>query len=136
MPVPLSQRPHTATDPTSTIGFQSGLYSTDHDGVPYYVFGPVWPVSPPGVLVQPFSQFSEKGIVVEADDGGVEVDGEGVPTIRLTVAKRPGDVNFCETKKAKKRKKKAAIALASAEKPWYEIWEDSELAGSIKVYNT
>lgn len=48
---------------------------------------PPFPQPPPGVVIIPFSEYKPKGIVANVvaseDDEHPEVDGNGVPTVRL-----------------------------------------------------
>ncbi|KDR84166.1 hypothetical protein GALMADRAFT_133521 [Galerina marginata CBS 339.88] len=57
---------------------------------------PPFPPVPPGISILPFSQFKEHGIQIFTDpELGVEVDGLGIPTVRLRV---PHDTDVCKTK--------------------------------------
>ena len=71
------------------------------DGVPYYKWPP-WPNPPEGVNIIPFRAFKPAGIQINIDDTA-EVDGLGIPTVRLPVTHD----NEAPPKKKKKTKKRS-----------------------------
>ncbi|KAF8914386.1 hypothetical protein CPB84DRAFT_1742154 [Gymnopilus junonius] len=78
-PIPISIPPPESTQPEST---QPEPEST----TPAFHFPP-FPAAPEGISILPFSQFKEHGIQIFTDpDTGVEIDGLGIPTVRLRVA--------------------------------------------------
>jgi hypothetical protein len=95
---------------------------------------PPFPAPPPGVAIMPFKDFKASGIrvpvdeigdEVEPEEGAVEVDALGIPTVVMRV-KHTMD----KTEKFKRRKKAKAPAVTTADlaKPrtWWEEWEESE----------
>ncbi|KAF8956687.1 hypothetical protein BDZ97DRAFT_1850031 [Flammula alnicola] len=62
---------------------------------------PPFPPVPPGVKITPFKQFKEHGIQIFSDTG-VEIDGLGIPTVRLRV---PHDTDVCKTQTKRKKTK-------------------------------
>ncbi|KAH7099630.1 hypothetical protein BKA62DRAFT_709579, partial [Auriculariales sp. MPI-PUGE-AT-0066] len=128
MPVPTSARSHDAEDPTSTVGFSDGLFKIDADGIPYYVFGPAWPISPPDVVIAPFSEFVSNGINFSYNEEH-EVDSNGIPTTLLPLAEshRTG-IEPKTSVKAKKKRKAAALLPADRveERNWEDIWNENE----------
>jgi hypothetical protein len=85
-----------------------------------YTFPP-FPQMLPGRELPPFAQFVSKGIRKRTAPDAVEVDGLGIPTVRLRVD---------ETGKPKKKKKKSKVlAVRDAEGrqlPWWEVWDKDE----------
>jgi hypothetical protein len=94
---------------------------------------PPFPAPPDGVVIVQFKEFTESGIQifssVNDDDGEVEIDGRGIPTVQLRVKH---DTDQCKSNTKRKRdKKKIRDAEGDASRPvrrleWWEQWEQSE----------
>ena len=98
----------------------------DEKGVPLYDWPP-FPQPPPGVSILPFKEFKPQGILIRMNEEDEELDGEGIPTVRLAV-KHDGD-----KKQRKKKKKPAAIDQATQSQiPWYEHWAEGEELRNFK----
>ncbi|KAF7353358.1 hypothetical protein MSAN_01524300 [Mycena sanguinolenta] len=89
-----------------------------------YTFPP-FPEVPEGVTIVPFEDFQECGIQVDltgsADDGEVEKDGLGIPTIQLRVKH---DTDISKTNPERVRKKE--VRGGGFRKEWWEDWAEGE----------
>jgi len=89
---------------------------------------PPFPQAPPGTTIIAFRDFEPKGIVVPLDDDAQELDGDGVPTVRLSVQHSIGGVK--ERRKSKNKKAKGPLAEVTQEElakmTWDMKWELGE----------
>lgn len=89
---------------------------------------PPFPETPPGTTIIPFRDFEPKGIVVLLEDHAQELDGDGVPTVRLRVQHSIGGVK--EKRKLKNKKAKGPLAEVTQEElakmTWDKKWELGE----------
>jgi len=89
---------------------------------------PPFPQTPPGTTIIAFRDFEPKGIVVPLDDDAQELDGDGVPTVRLWVQHSIGGVK--EKRKSKNKKAKGPLAEVTQEElakmTWDMKWELGE----------
>jgi hypothetical protein len=89
---------------------------------------PPFPPQPPEVTIVAFRDFEPKGIVIPLEDGVQELDGEGVPTVRLRVQHTFGGNK--EKRKLKNKKGKGPLADLTQEEiakmTWDKKWELGE----------
>ncbi|KAH8118810.1 hypothetical protein DFH11DRAFT_1850368 [Phellopilus nigrolimitatus] len=104
----------------------------DENGVPYYKWPP-FPDTPSGVSIIPYNEFKPSGIqmCVGLDDDEVEVDGLGIPTVRLQVT-HDLDAPAKKKKKAKKMRNGEQVVKRYV---WWEEWEAGEDLRSSFNYN-
>src|SRR5882757_4798048 len=69
---------------------------------------PPFPQTPPGTTIIPYWDFEAKGIVIPLEDDAQELDGDGVPTVRLRVTHTIGGGK--EKRKSKNKKAKGPFA--------------------------
>ena len=103
---------------------------------PYITFPP-FPALPAGMRIMSFKEFKERGICMEPGPDDAEVDALGIPTIPLL---HPHKDNMCKTNTKRKRKAEEATArkkagLPATRVPWYEQWEDGEMARYSHGFN-
>jgi hypothetical protein len=89
---------------------------------------PPFPQTPPGTTIIAFRDFEPKGIVVPLEDDTQELDGDGVPTVRLRVQHTIGGSK--EKRKSKNKKAKGPLAEVTQEElakmTWDKKWELGE----------
>lgn len=93
----------------------------DENGFLHYAWPP-FPNPPAGAKIVKFKDFKSHGIQLSMMDEGVELDGEGVPTVQLNVKH--------ELEPKPKKKNKAKKKLDGQEAPkrtaWWEEWAAGE----------
>src|SRR5260370_17859302 len=86
---------------------------------------PPFPQPPLGTPITPFRDFEPKGIIVPLEDNAQELDGDGVPTVRLRVQHTWGSGK--EKRKTKNKKAKGPLAELTQEElakvTWDKKWE-------------
>ena len=92
----------------------------DENGIPYYKWPP-FPTPLPEAKIIPFKDFKPTGIQIQVLEGEVEIDGEGIPTVRLN-AKHDGE----DKPKKKKTKKHLTTEEAVSTSEWWKEWEAGE----------
>ncbi|KAL5529936.1 hypothetical protein ACEPAF_6193 [Sanghuangporus sanghuang] len=92
----------------------------DVNGFPYHKWPP-FPDPPDNIKIIPFNEFKPSGIQISFDDE-VEVDGLGIPTVRLPVIHD----NEAPPRKKKKTKLTAAGEEIRQRSNWWEEWEEGE----------
>ncbi|KAF8914406.1 hypothetical protein CPB84DRAFT_1759175 [Gymnopilus junonius] len=98
---------------------------------------PPFPLPPPEVTIMPFKDFKERGIAMEPGPDDAEVDTLGIPTIPLL---HPHTTDVCKTNTKRKRKAEENKArkkggAGSKNIPWYEEWEEAEVARFSTGFN-
>lgn len=103
----------------------------DPNGIPYYKWPP-FPEPPTGVTIIPFKVFKPSGIKLPLNDD-IEVDGLGIPTVRLPVTHDNEGV----PKKKRKIKKTTSGKEVLRRNVWWEEWEEGEAQRirSAKIYD-
>ena len=86
----------------------------DANGNPYYKWPP-FPDPPENVKIMPFSEFKASGIQISFDDEA-EVDGLGIPTVRLPIIHN----NEAPPRKKKKTKMTPAGEEIRQRNVWWE----------------
>ncbi|KAL5487575.1 hypothetical protein ACEPAI_5683 [Sanghuangporus weigelae] len=92
----------------------------DANDFPYYKWPP-FPDPPDNVRIIPFNEFKPSGIQISFNDE-VEVDGLGIPTVRLPIIHD----NEAPPRKKKKTKLTAAGEEIRQRSNWWEEWEEGE----------
>ncbi|KAJ7571859.1 hypothetical protein C8J56DRAFT_996947 [Mycena floridula] len=89
---------------------------------------PPFPTAPPGANVVPFTEFQPKGIMIETNAAGEEVDGWDIPTIALP---EKHDTDRCKTNArpsfAVPDPSEQDSAPNESKGEWYEKWEIENL---------
>ena len=89
---------------------------------------PPFPETPPETTIVAYRDFEPKGIVVLLEDDAQELDGDGVPTVRLRVQHSIGGAK--EKRKQKNKKSKGPLAEVTQEElakmTWDKKWELGE----------
>ena len=92
---------------------------------------PPFPEPPPGAIIPVWSTFKPAGIrLVQDDSDEPEVDGRGIPTIKLASSHGLTEAEKMRGGKSKKKKNRTTVAGPDGKLvrlTWYEEWELNEL---------